>query len=406
MRNIFKLIFAAFLAVGVAHAEGGVGKIVMFRDNVRADVRGNFVKNFNGKLKTDLPLINAVVVEIPAGTEAAFDRAMRERANDIYYIEDDITLNWLNSVSELDVAAFKKDLKESKIETPVVNELEPELVMDSRAAAALPWGITRVKANKVWARNTGRGVKVGIVDTGVDLDHPNLKANIVASFNAITPNTTGDDDNGHGTHVAGTIAGVLNGPNGVTGVAPEAKIYAAKVLSASGSGSLSSVVSGIQWVVSQKVSVINMSLGSPQGSEAIAKAVKAAKAAGVTVVCAAGNDSGPVNYPAAYPESVAIAASDSSDKITSFSSRGPQIAFIAPGKDIPSTFKDGGYRTLSGTSMASPHVAGLAVLAVAAGAKTPEQVIAKLKAASVKLNLQPTEQGNGLIQADKISAKK
>jgi len=125
--------------------------------------------------------------------------------------------------------------------------------------------------------------------------------------------------------------------------------------------------------------------------------------AGVVVVCAAGNDGGAVNYPAKYPGAIAISALDSSDKIASFSSRGAEIAFIAPGVNIYSTYKDGGYKTLSGTSMASPHVAGLAALVVGLGVTNPDDVKQVLIKSAVKLpNLKDTEQGNGVIDASKF----
>ena len=127
--------------------------------------------------------------------------------------------------------------------------------------------------------------------------------------------------------------------------------------------------------------------------------------AAIAIVCAAGNDSGPVNYPAKYPQAIAISASDSSDKIASFSSRGAEIVIIAPGVSIYSTKKGGGYTSMSGTSMACPHAAGLAALAVGAGAKTAEEVRTALRAAATPLpNLKPTDQGAGMVDAGKIKA--
>ncbi|MDA8131461.1 MAG: S8 family serine peptidase, partial [Elusimicrobia bacterium] len=121
------------------------------------------------------------------------------------------------------------------------------------------------------------------------------------------------------------------------------------------------------------------------------------------VVCAAGNDSGPVNYPAKYPEAIAVSASDSSDKLAYFSSKGPEIAVIAPGVNVYSVKKGGGYTSMSGTSMASPHVAGLAALAIGAGAHGPDAVRAALTRAATKLpGLKPTDQGAGLVDAFKL----
>jgi len=151
------------------------------------------------------------------------------------------------------------------------------------------------------------------------------------------------------------------------------------------------------------MNVTNMSLGGGGYMEAMHKAITAATKAGVTIVCAAGNDSGAVNYPAKYPETIAVSASDSSDKIAYFSSRGAEIAVIAPGVDIYSTSINGGYQNMSGTSMACPHVAGLAALAVSAGYKTPASVRAALiKAAEPISGLTAEQQGAGLVNAAKL----
>jgi len=202
--------------------------------------------------------------------------------------------------------------------------------------------------------------------------------------------------------VAGTIAAVRDGA-GVIGVAPGAKIYAVKVLDKNGSGSYSDVMAGIEWAAQNKINVINMSLGGGDYMEAMHNVIKAANALGVTIVCAAGNDSGAVNYPAKYPESIAVSASDSSDKLAYFSSRGPEIAVIAPGVNVYSTKLGGGWRTMSGTSMACPHVAGLAALAIGAGISSPELVRQALtKAATPLPGLKPTDQGAGMVDAAKL----
>jgi subtilisin family serine protease len=184
------------------------------------------------------------------------------------------------------------------------------------------------------------------------------------------------DDHGHGTHVAGIIAARDNG-FGVIGVAPEAALYAVKVLDANGSGSFSAVASGIVWAVKNGMHVINMSLGGSSYSQALADAVKAAADAGVLVVSAAGNSGccDTVLYPAKLPESMAIAAVDANDQRASFSSTGMEVDVAAPGVAILSTVPTGscklcdpsGYRTLSGTSMATPHVSGTGALLMSRG---------------------------------------
>ncbi len=240
----------------------------------------------------------------------------------------------------------------------------------SQPAQKLPWGVDRIDAEL--SNNDGVGVKVCVVDTGIDKDHPDLQANIVGGKNFVA--TKGvfvdpakwDDDNGHGSHVAGTIAAVDN-TIGVVGVAPGASLLAAKVLNRQGSGYLSDVVAGIDYCVQSGAKVVSMSLGSSSDVQALHDAVDAAYASGVLLVAAAGNDyGGQVSYPAAYDSVVAVSATDSADNLASFSNVGPKVELAAPGVSILSTYKGGGYATMSGTSMATPHVSGVAALAAQA----------------------------------------
>ncbi|MEE8425221.1 MAG: S8 family peptidase, partial [Elusimicrobiota bacterium] len=251
-------------------------------------------------------------------------------------------------------------------------------------------------------RSTGRGVKVAVVDTGIDFQHPDLAANYKGGYNALDKKKPPLDDHGHGTHVAGTIAAVKDG-RGVVGVAPNASLYAVKVLDKNGGGRLTSIIKGIVWTGNNGIQVANMSLGSPVGSLFMRMAVMYAESRGVAIVAAAGNSGGSVGYPAAYGETIAVAASDSGDRIARFSSRGKQVNFIAPGVNIKSTLPGGKYGTFSGTSMASPHVAGLAVLAVAQGHSGKDGVQAALMAAARPIEgLEGEEQGRGMINAGNI----
>ncbi|MBI4385577.1 S8 family peptidase [Candidatus Parcubacteria bacterium] len=232
----------------------------------------------------------------------------------------------------------------------------------STQAQTLPWGIDRVDAELVWPTgNTANPIKVGIIDTGISLAHPDLSANIKGGYNAIRPWKNADDDNGHGSHVAGIVAAV-NDSTGVVGAAHQADLYAIKVLNASGSGYLSDVIEGIDWAILQKLQVINMSLGTSSNVASLHEAVVRARQAGLVEVAAAGNNGGAVIYPAAYPEVIAVGATDQQNAVASWSSRGPELDLAAPGVNIYSTYKGKSYTTLSGTSMASPHVAGAAAL--------------------------------------------
>ncbi|RJQ07896.1 MAG: peptidase S8/S53 subtilisin kexin sedolisin, partial [Bacillota bacterium] len=236
----------------------------------------------------------------------------------------------------------------------------------------LPWGVDRIDADVVQAGgNSGSGVKVGILDTGIDLDHPDLHVAGGATF--VDGTSAPDDDNGHGTHVAGTVAALANG-TGVIGVAPAAALYAVKVLDSGGSGYISDIVAGIDWAVTNGMKVINMSFGGSSDDATLRAACDNAYAAGVLLVAAAGNSGNPagkgdnVSYPARYSSVIAVAATDQSDKRASFSSTGPDVELAAPGVDILSTYYGGGYATASGTSMACPHVVGVAALVYYANA--------------------------------------
>ena len=249
----------------------------------------------------------------------------------------------------------------------------------------LPWGVDRIDADLAWSTTKGTGVKVAIVDTGIDMDHPDLAANIKGGTNTIAPKgrykdpDNFDDDHGHGSHCAGIVAAIDNS-DGVIGVAPEAWLYGVKVLSRSGSGQTSDCIEGVQWCADNSMDVISMSWGSTTYDQALYDACAAAWAAGCVLVGAAGNSGveSPDLYPAGYEPVMAISATDSSDSIASFSNYGTEIELGAPGVYIYSTYKDGGYATMSGTSMACPHVSGVAALAIAAHPGYTNQQIREL----------------------------
>jgi len=248
-----------------------------------------------------------------------------------------------------------------RVDEDIIVEALGKPAPSPQPAQVLPWGIDRVDAEKVWGGNTADTVKVGIIDTGISKDHQDLSVNIKGGVNTINPIKGWNDDNGHGSHVAG-ITAALNNTIGVVGGGPDIDLYAIKVLSRSGSGFLSDVIEGIQWAVVNNMQVINMSLGASSDVQSFHDAVIVAKNAGIVVVAAAGNSGGTVSFPAAYDEVIAVSATDSSDTIAYFSSRGPEVDLAAPGVGIYSTYKGTGYATLSGTSMAAPHVSAVAAL--------------------------------------------
>ncbi|MDH5739665.1 MAG: S8 family peptidase [Nitrospira sp.] len=236
----------------------------------------------------------------------------------------------------------------------------------SALAETIPSGVAQIGAPKAWECGMGHGIKCFVLDTGIDSDHPDLKDNFKGGISFVPTESSWKDFNSHGTHCAGTIAATYTG-SGVVGVAPKAYLYAVKVLSASGSGQYSWIISGIDWAMKKKgPKIISMSLGGSSGSTALQKICEAANKKGVLIVAAAGNAGPPPNtvgYPAKYPTVVAVSAIGSDNVIAGFSSRGPEVEICAPGVNTLSTIPNKQYGTKSGTSMACPHVSGVAALA-------------------------------------------
>ncbi|TFB11335.1 hypothetical protein E3V55_03775 [Candidatus Marinimicrobia bacterium MT.SAG.3] len=274
------------------------------------------------------------------------------------------------------------------------------------------WGVKRIGAGIVHdGGNKGSGVKIGIIDSGTDYTHPDLDGNF-------DPNNLGRDfvndddypmdDNGHGTHVAGTIAAEDDGV-GVVGVAPEASLYALKVLNSSGSGNWSDIIAALDWAVANGIQVTNNSYGSSNDpGSTVEAAFENSAAAGILHVAAAGNAGNPpgrgdnVGYPAVYGSVIAVAATNQDDNRASFSSTGSEVELSAPGVKINSTKLGGGYVEFNGTSMASPHVAGTAALVIAAGISN---VRAQLQTTADDLGVTGRDPlyGYGLVDADEAA---
>lgn len=313
---------------------GGERKIVVFSTALNDAAKDKLILRAGGVKLKNLDLIGARAVWVP-------DRAAAAKlavSTGVVRVDDDVIVEAL--------------VKEGSVREQGVIQL----------AESLPWGIDRVDAERVWpSGNTADPIRVGIIDTGISNKHPDLLANVKGGVNTINPRKNWNDDNGHGSHVAGIVAARDN-DTGVIGVGPAIDLYAIKVLGAGGSGYLSDVIEGIQWAVANSLQVVNLSLGTSSDVQSLHDAVIAAKSAGIVVVAAAGNSGGSVIFPAAYPEAIAVSATDQNNVVASWSSRGSEVDLAAPGVSIYSTYKGTGYATLSGTSMAAPHVAGSAAL--------------------------------------------
>ncbi len=340
------------------------------------------------------------VLELPAGVD---ETAFRAAAGD--------ALDWTEPDHVL------------RLVTPT-----PEIGDDAAAERGKPagpsrkgqWALVKVRAEAAWRVTRGRpDVRIAIVDTGADLGHPELRGQIVDSWRANgwlgrMGLAGAKDDSGHGTHCAGVAAAA--GLQGVSGLAPGCKLLIVKALDQDGAGATSDVVRGIRWSVSHGARVISLSMGGEEDPRALREAIADALAAGVVVVAAMGNEGKQLkNFPAAYPGVIAVGATNRSDKLAGFSTRGSWVSVAAPGATILSTtptyavaMNHGpnaeigvGTGTLSGTSMATPLVAGLAALLLSQKPSLkPAQVKAAIERGAVALDggMNPRS-GHGRIDA-------
>ncbi|MHA1264317.1 MAG: S8 family peptidase [Candidatus Helarchaeota archaeon] len=292
---------------------------------------------------------------------------------------------------------------------------------DMQVHTCLDVSVPHIGAPQVWKSEDakGEGVVVAVVDTGIDLEHPDLKGKVIA--HADFTNEGYFDGNGHGTHVAATIAGTGKAEGKYIGVAPEAKLIAAKVLASNGSGTFSGVIAGIEWAAKQKPDVMNLSLGadipgSCDGTDPACMAVDAAVDQGIVMCIAAGNagpGSSTVGSPGCAKKVITVGASDDNDNIAWFSSRGPtkdnrvKPDILLPGVNIIAarakntsmgTIIDEYYTQASGTSMATPHCAGVAALLKSKYPDlTPQEVKDLLMATAIDLEMDPNTQGHGRV---------
>jgi subtilisin len=342
------------------------------------------------------------IFKIPPGKKEKFivlfenraePRFIREAGGNVRYSYDiipavavSLTQEALNNIESFDrVLRIERDGEIHALDTELDNS----------------WGVQRIGSGS--ASNKGSGVKIGIVDSGIDYNHSDLDGNYGGGYDFMNNDSDPMDDHGHGTHVAGIIAAEDNN-SGVVGVAPEARIYALKVLNSSGSGNWSNVIAALDWARNNGLRIVNHSYGSSSyPGQTVEDAFSSASSAGIINVAAAGNSGSDVEYPGKFSSVIAVAATDYFNNRASFSSIGSEVELAAPGVSINSTNLGGGYSKKSGTSTAAPHVAGALALAIVAGNGNPRGTLS-----STADDLEPAGKDNqfgyGMVNAEAASS--
>lgn len=343
------------------------------------------------KLGAAVAAFGVFVLSVPAGAGAAtrlvvgFDRGTTAKSETSVLADAGVGVGSglpsidarVITVSDASAARTIKKLRASG----AVEYVQPDIAVRATWTPNDPrlqdqWALGKVGASSAWDVTRGAtGVIVAVVDSGVDSRHQDLAGRVMAGYDYVAGDSNPMDEHGHGTHVAGIIAGAANNAVGIAGLAPDTRILPVRVLDARGSGTSSGVSRGIIYAADQGAKIINLSLGSPTSSQTIRDAIIYATSKGALVTCATGNDSrGSLSYPARHEECLGVGATTPTDARASFSNYGAGIDVSAPGVNILSTVRNNAYQQMSGTSMATPMVSGLAALLAAQG-KDRAQII-------------------------------
>jgi len=386
--------------------------LVTYKKGAFEKAKDEAPKKVNGKVEKDFPEIDVQLVSVPE-VKDAHDRGAREQA----------------------LEQKKEDLEQDpNVESVDYNHVREGGWVPNDTGYGEQWGYPKINAPGAW--NTTRGstsVKVAVIDSGIDPNHPDLQGKVVGQKDFVDNDDNASADHPHGTHVAGTIAANTNNNTGVAGTCPNCSLLIAKVLDQNNEGYDSDLIEGISWASANGANVINMSLGGYPSSTALQQAIDNAWNKGAVLVASSGNDgtSGPESYPAAYPNVIAVGATNSYDsravfewrsgshpwfdgwtwKFVGASNAGDWVDVAAPGKGIYSTTDSyyswrtwkyvGRYESWDGTSMAAPHVSGLAGLLVSKGFVNNAQVRSRIESTTKDLGTTGKDSvfGYGLINA-------
>ena len=291
-------------------------------------------------------------------------------------------LDWLPAASAIRIHLDDKKLLEPNLDLFSI-ESDQQLRIDAKfylphtsktalsfdPAQKVPWGVVATRAPKLWNKSKGNRIRIGVVDTGADYSHPDIRPSLMKGINIIHPQLSASDDNGHGTHIAGTIAAscARKSAVGIRGVAPKSDLFPVKAFDHEGSAYVSDIILAIQWCIANHMDIINMSFGMTEYSPSLYQAVKSAYTHNVVIVASSGNNgkSNAVDYPAKMPYTIAVGALNKRGQIAAFSNRGKEVDIYAPGEAIYSTWPGNRYNELNGTSMAAAHVSGVIALLLA-----------------------------------------
>ncbi|RMF84503.1 MAG: hypothetical protein D6736_19140 [Nitrospinota bacterium] len=448
------------LRVGQVNTAGHLRRLVAFRPGIEEGEQKRVIRESGSLLLKAFPLLNGALIQLPPDqAETALDFLYRHPA--VERIEEDVSLG---AESQRYPSPTATPGGEGGVQGSLIIPADPEMLEESEED--YPWNLWQIYLDQADPRRQGDKVDIAVLDTGIDPTHPDLHKIVARGYNARIGEEERDtlDRNGHGTHIAGIIAAKLRKRSHLRGIAPRAKLYPVKVLGDDGSGYLSDLINGLNWVYkNRKIRIVNMSLGFSTGSELLHRMVRLLHEAGVIMVASAGNydttgasgegaagegaagegaagtgcasgegaagegaagegaasgggclSQEQVKYPARYPETIAVGATDIEAEVTDYSIRGPEVDLVAPGGDrqdpVLSINLNKGYGLGSGTSQAAAHVTGLVALLLSVDRTlTPEEIRQILQDTALDLGLDWEAQGAGLIDAalaiDQVQSK-